>query len=205
MQLFGIPIYRKKIKISKKTIDKIKKEKYELFPREKNGYYTKSNVFILDQYKELKKQIEEEKNKFIYEDLKVQTDIDFKMINSWFIKHKPKNHSGIHQHVNSFISGILYLDVGPETGALTFYKDNMWRNVFPNTFDVKFTSYNEINSASWTFIPENGEVFLFPSFLQHAVSVNKTDKDRYSCAFNFYPQGLLMHEDLSQLCLNVDM
>ena len=204
IQLFGIPIYQGKIKIPKKTIDKIKKEKYELFSGY-DGYYTKSNVFILDQYKELKKQIENEKNKFIYEDLKVQTDIDFRMINSWFVKHKPTNYSAIHQHINSFISGIVYLEVGPERGNITFYKDSMWRNIFPDTFKVGVNSYNEINSSNWTFVPENGDIFLFPSFLQHGVSVNRTNKDRYSCAFNFYPQGLLMQEDLSQLCLKIDM
>ena len=32
-------------------------------------------------------------------------------------------------------------------------------------------------------------IIFFPSDIQHKIAENKTNKDRYSLAFNFYPVG----------------
>ena len=54
---------------------------------------------------------------------------------------------------------------------------------------IDFEEYNETNSTTWTYVPKNGDIYLFPSFLKHSVEKNLNKKNRYSLAFNFLPSG----------------
>jgi len=46
-----------------------------------------------------------------------------------------------------------------------------------------------INFMYINFLPEPKSIILFPSFLNHKVMPNETNKDRYSIAFNIIPKG----------------
>ena len=95
----------------------------------------------------------------------------------------------MHNHANSFISGIVYLTVTHPESTTVFMKS-------PGGHDFTFRNdharsvINEFNADKWVSpMPEPGDLMLFPSFLMHAVPPNP-GKRRISMAFNAIPSRL---------------
>ena len=53
--------------------------------------------------------------------------------------------------------------------------------------------YNDYNTDEVDFKVGTGELLLFPSSLQHRVTVKKTETPRISLAFNSFVKGELGH------------
>jgi uncharacterized protein (TIGR02466 family) len=89
-----------------------------------------------------------------------------------------------HFHFNSFISGVFYVQTSPGDN-ITFHspRKEMFR-ITPNAFT--FT-----NSDSCKFDAVTGEVFLFPSYLEHHVDPHQDDSLRVSLSFNTFLHGRL--------------
>jgi uncharacterized protein (TIGR02466 family) len=189
MNLFGIPIYINTIKLKTRDIKYLMDLEYNRIDQN-NGYVTKNTyVFNDDCLKNIKKEILNHLNNFLFNDLKINKNIIFKMLNSWCTKHNKGDFSQIHVHNNSLISGVLYLKVNKNSGNLIFHKNSYWRNIFPKSIDVIFDDYNEVTGDYWYITPSLGTIVFFPSFLEHSVTKNESDEDRYSCAFNFHVEG----------------
>lgn len=201
IDIFGIPIYESNIQIESKYIDFVKDLEFERMPID-NGYST-TNKKILDlpELANLKEKIFEHFGQYVYQMLYVKKDTDFKLLNSWATKHKQNDWAQQHDHVNSFVSGILYLDVNPDSGKLHFHKDHMWQNIFPRSVSVPFEGFTPANCHEWVYSPKIGDIFLFPSHLQHSVTKNLSSDTRYVCAFNFYPKGNFRAGDHSDLTI----
>ena len=94
-----------------------------------------------------------------------------------------------HAHPNSFLSGVLYLHSESERDEITFHRDKH-RYLRVNT-----ESNDELNADSWYFKVNTGDLFIFPSDLQHSVTQIKDDneknKTRISLAFNTFLSGEL--------------
>ncbi len=95
----------------------------------------------------------------------------------------------MHNHANSFISGVVYLTTTHEDARTVFMKapgghDYAFRN---DHAGVVTTTYNADKWISPS--PEPGDVVLFPSYLMHAVPMN-TGARRITLAFNAIPTHL---------------
>lgn len=203
LNLFGIPIYIGNLSLDDKEINILINSEYERL-KPNNGFKTK-NIFILNnkKIKKLNNEIKNHLNIYLYNQLKIKDNIKFKMLNSWCIKHIKDDWAQKHSHSNSFLSGIVYLKTNKNSGNLIFYKNVYWQNIFYKSVDIEFKEYTETNSDIWSITPKNGDIILFPSFLEHSVTYNKSKEDRYSCAFNFYPQGEFGNKNsLNNLNLN---
>lgn len=95
----------------------------------------------------------------------------------------------MHNHANSFISGILYLTECDPSAATVFY-----RNVSPATFVMqnenkhcKIGPYNTPIFRTPEVSP--GDMVLFPSYIMHEVPPNQ-GQERYTAAFNALPARL---------------
>ena len=108
--LFGIPLYQSMIQtIDQDSIDFVKNTEYKRYPAD-NGYGS-TNKFLLDspKLKNLKSLIMTHAHHFIHDVLDVSQEAKFEMTNSWSSKHIKGDESGPHNHANSMLSGILYL------------------------------------------------------------------------------------------------
>ncbi|MES1209631.1 MAG: TIGR02466 family protein [Pseudomonadota bacterium] len=95
----------------------------------------------------------------------------------------------MHNHANSFISGVVYLTPTHPGSQTVFMKspggiDFMFRN------DHKGNTPNEFSADKWISpAPDPGDVILFPSYIMHAVPPNQGAR-RITLAFNAIPTQL---------------
>jgi uncharacterized protein (TIGR02466 family) len=95
----------------------------------------------------------------------------------------------MHNHANSFISGIVYLTPTHPSSQTVFMKspggtDFMFKN------DHKATKPSEFSADKWISpAPQPGDLVLFPSYLMHAVPPNQGDR-RITLSFNAIPAQL---------------
>tara|TARA_B110000093_G_scaffold172550_1_gene203674 strand:- start:2 stop:607 length:606 start_codon:yes stop_codon:yes gene_type:complete len=93
----------------------------------------------------------------------------------------------MHQHPNSYVSGVLYLTEG---APLHFHNPLQTEDLFTFRPNVQWDADNIHTWQVMYLTPEPGSMFLFPSKLNHSVEHNETDY-RYSIAFNTLPIGEL--------------
>ena len=95
----------------------------------------------------------------------------------------------MHNHANSFISGVAYLTrTHPE--ARTVFMRPMGGTDFSFKNDHAGVETGPYNADKWISMPpEPGDVVLFPSYLLHAVPNNPGER-RISLAFNAIPTHL---------------
>ena len=190
MPLFSTPIYIKDyVPISESEIQHLKSHEYERMVSE-NGDYTKDK-YVLDnpELTDLKNNILDCVNEFVFGELKVGDPIEFYVTNSWAVKPQKGDWAHKHPHTNSILSGVFYFDVNDHSGELNFTKEANHHTVFPMHMDLGFKEYNILNSKTWSFVPKNNQLFIFPPWLLHGVSNNESDQERYSLAFNVYIKG----------------
>ena len=141
----------------------------------------------------LKDKLNDAIKKYAYIELRAQENIKFYITNSWVVRHKPGDWAQDHVHTNCILSGVYYFDVTGEgdCGEFTLTREVGKNGVFPHSCDIDVRDWNLFNSKIWTMIPQNGDVYMFPSSTIHNVSKNKTNNDRHSLAFNVHVKGKL--------------
>lgn len=95
----------------------------------------------------------------------------------------------MHNHANSFISGVAYLTLTHPDARTVFMKAPGGTEFsFKNDHDGVVTG--PYNADKWISMPpEPGDVVLFPSYLMHAVPTNPGER-RITLAFNAIPNAL---------------
>jgi hypothetical protein len=95
----------------------------------------------------------------------------------------------MHNHANSFISGVVYLThTHPESRTVFMRSPGGTDFAFRN--DHAGVTTNAYNADKWISPPPDpGDVVLFPSYLMHAVPMNPGER-RISLAFNAVPTHL---------------
>lgn len=98
-------------------------------------------------------------------------------------------HQAMHNHANSFISGVVYLTPTHPGSQTVFMRspggtDFMFRNDHQGMTPGEFSADKWISPA-----PSPGDMVLFPSYLMHAVPPNQGEQ-RITLAFNAIPARL---------------
>lgn len=115
--------------------------------------------------------------------------LDWAIKEIWINKMERDGAQKMHNHANSFISGIIYLSSTADSVSTVFH-----RHVGSTSFVMdnanercKISSYNSpIYSTPPT---EAGDLLLFPSYLMHEVPPNQ-GAQRYTAAFNALPERI---------------
>jgi len=95
----------------------------------------------------------------------------------------------MHNHANSFISGVVYLSrTHPEARTVFMKSPGGAEFTFKN--DHAAVTTGVYNADKWISpAPDPGDVVLFPSYLMHAVPMNPGER-RITLAFNAIPTHL---------------
>ena len=107
---------------------------------------------------------------------------------SWFTFTEKEQYHHIHNHPNSYLSGVLYFNVDPDSGKI-FFKNPKIRELL-----IEKSRYTQFNSEEWSITPEVGTLLLFPSYIEHYVKDYQGSNPRVSLAFNTFIKGQLGSE-----------
>jgi uncharacterized protein (TIGR02466 family) len=187
-------------------VDKFEINSILTLSKEKNNYilnsgsnmnYFHKNTYILDLSPLLKKIVLEKVNFFI-RDILGETDSSLKITQSWININPTGATHHQHSHINSIISGVLYLYVDEFTGNFLVHK-----NTNSVTVGNNIEKYNDFTYEYIYFTPTNMDLYIFPSYLKHSVEENKSSKERISLSFNtFYNCELDKFNYLTKLDLS---
>jgi uncharacterized protein (TIGR02466 family) len=98
-------------------------------------------------------------------------------MNSWInIAVKGVKHD-YHAHPGYTIAGVYYFRVSDAQGGICFNNPNLM------IYNAHFPE-GRCSPQSIELIPKDGDIVLFPAWLQHSTHENTTDEDRISVAFN---------------------
>jgi len=104
------------------------------------------------------------------------------LANYWVnINHK-NNFNLPHLHIDSFLSVVYYVKVPKKSGKIMFKNPILAHQyTIHNNMIDEFTHFN---SSEWGVQPEEGQLLIFPSWLEHYVQPNESNDYRVSIAFN---------------------
>ena len=107
----------------------------------------------------------------------------------WINRMETGGAQKMHNHANSFISGIVYLTETHPSSATVFYR-NSGVNTFQMSNENKRCKIGPYNSPIFR-VPDvsPGDVVLFPSYVLHEVPPNQ-GAPRLTAAFNALPERL---------------
>jgi len=98
-------------------------------------------------------------------------------------------HQSVHNHANSFISGVIYLTRSHPSANTVFIRALGGRDFIFNNTNTN-AELGPFNADKWIMpAAEPGDMVLFPSYLLHEVPPNQGDQ-RMSIAFNAIPDRL---------------
>ena len=200
--IFQTPIYRTTLTqdLSKNQLLFINKGK-----KEKNtdrygegGNAISSNMKILDEdiFKNIKQELNLIVADYFEKIISPSDDITPYITQSWLNYMKTNQNHHVHEHPNSYLSGVLYINCHETLDKIQFYKNKY------NAIQPSVKEYNHYNSNQWWFSVTTKDVIIFPSSLSHGVDPTKGSNTRISLSFNVFIKGTCgNHQEASELIL----
>jgi uncharacterized protein (TIGR02466 family) len=196
--IFPTPIYISKLnrELTNKELLFINKTKLDVYKNE--GNTTSNNNYILNQkeFKDLKKDLDLRVQDY-FQKVICPTDVITPYITqSWLNYTETNQYHHKHQHANSLVSGVFYINCDEQFDKIKFFKED-YKIIKPEIKD-----WNIWNSESWWFSVKTGDVILFPSSLTHMVETKEGTNTRISLAFNVFIKGTVgNNKNLTELIL----
>jgi uncharacterized protein (TIGR02466 family) len=183
--IFPTPIYISKLnrELTNKELLFIDKTKLDVYKN--SGNTTSNDNYILNQkvFKDLKKDLD-----FIIQDyfnkiISSSNNITPYITQSWLNYTETNQYHHKHQHTNSLVSGVLYINCDEKFDKIKFFNDTF------KTIKPEIREFNVWNSETWWFSVKTGDIILFPSSLSHMVETKEGTNTRISLAFNTFIKG----------------
>ena len=146
-----------------------------------------------EELKDIKKFCEDELERYLKEIEGADTDLaTLRITQSWLNNTKPQESHHPHAHLNSYLSGVLYVSCLPNDNIVF---GNRLQGMFNNMeFPIKKTTI--WNAKNFKQNITEGDLIIFPSWVQHGVSPNETkNRERISLSFDTFPIGEMGNDD----------
>jgi len=157
----------------------------ETRPNQGNTTSTDNNLFDRPEMAELAKFCQASMNEYLAQIYAPKHEVSLRFTQSWANYTKPGEYHHKHEHPNSFVSGVLYINADSTKDKIYFYRNGYQQIKLPTE------NFNMYNSESWWFEVGTCDLYLFPSGTTHMVQTTETDKTRISIAFNTFPKGYI--------------
>ncbi len=196
--IFQTPIYMSKInrELTNKELSFINKTKSDIYKNE--GNTTSNDNYILNHktFKDLKTDLDL-RVKDYFEKVMSSTDaITPYITQSWLNYTETNQYHHKHQHSNSLVSGVFYINCDDKFDKIKFFNDKY------STIKPEVKDWNIWNSETWWFSVKTGDIILFPSSLTHMVETKEGTNTRISLAFNVFIKGTMgNNKNLTELIL----
>jgi len=114
---------------------------------------------------------------------------DVHMQNMWINISNSGAYNHVHAHSRSIVSGCFYVKTPENCGSIVFTNPNkhLMRAYLEywHLMDEGKLDNSPLSHFDWQIDPEENNIVMFPSWLEHHVDDNKSDEDRISISFNF--------------------
>jgi len=126
-------------------------------------------------------------SRMVINKLNIKSD-SYYFLGMWANTHRRCATHHSHQHPNSFLSGVVYVDVPEKSGGL-YFEDPRDAKALIN-YDYGDQPFSMFQSRAWEFEPKVGKLIVFPSWLRHGTHPSDLadDEHRMSISFNIYPR-----------------
>ena len=194
--IFPTPIYQAKLdrKFTKQELRFVEKMKTKIVANFDN--FTSVDNYVLHDplFATLKKEMDLFMEDYFSKILLAPKTVIPYITQSWLNYTEPKESHHKHNHANSYISGVLYINANKAHDKITFSHNRY------DQIKLSNTKWNFFNSETWFFPVESGDVIMFPSRLTHEVKPTEGKDIRISLSFNVFVKGNLgITSDLTQL------
>jgi uncharacterized protein (TIGR02466 family) len=183
--IFPTPIYISKLDrdITVKELLFIDNTKLDTYKNE--GNTTSNDNYILNNkvFKTLKEELDLRVQDYFDKVILPSNNITPYITQSWLNYTETNQYHHKHQHPNSLVSGVFYINCNEEHDKIKFFNDKY------STIKPEVKDYNIWNSETWWFSVKTGDIILFPSSLTHMVENKEGDNTRISLAFNIFIKG----------------
>jgi len=183
--IFPTPVYCSQLnrEFTKKELQAVEKFKNDVYKNE--GNFTSNNTYVLNEpiFKKLKNDLMIFVNDYFLKIIETNNEITPYITQSWLNYTKESEFHHTHEHPNSYLSGVLYINSDEKTDKIKFYKTG-YEQIKPI-----IKNFNYFNSTSWSFSVKTNDIILFPSHLSHCVEFKKGKNTRISLAFNVFIKG----------------
>ena len=190
--IFPVPIYTTRMDraFTKKELQFVKEQKKHIY--KSTGNFTTHDTYILDkkEFKNIKKFLEKCCKDYLEKIICSKNNISLYITQSWLNYTEESQYHHKHEHPNSVVSGVLYLDTDVKNDKIVFSHPIRYQQI-----QVDVDRFNAWNSDSWYVPVKTGELFMFPSSLSHQVIVKKGNNTRISLAFNTFYKGTMGSKD----------
>jgi uncharacterized protein (TIGR02466 family) len=97
----------------------------------------------------------------------------------WSIINGPGSYNNEHIHPNSIFSGVIYVDVPPNSGDIEFIDPRTLNQMVTYPFASELLTNNPLRIT-----PVRGTMLIFPAWLLHRVTENRSTDERIIFSFN---------------------
>ena len=196
--IFPTPIYISKLNreltpLELKFVEKSKKDSHN-----NEGNITSNNNYILNEkpFTNIKKELDLKVQDYFNKIICPANNITPYITQSWLNYTETNQYHHKHQHPNSLVSGVFYINCDDKFDKIKFFNDR-YQTIKPEVKD-----WNIWNSETWWFSVKTGDVILFPSSLTHMVENKEGTNTRISLAFNVFIKGTVgINKQLTELVL----
>jgi uncharacterized protein (TIGR02466 family) len=185
LEVFPEPIYKGSAVFSESELHYFGTARAKGDYRNTYGNSTSNDSFVLDrpELAELKAVVEVHLDNYL-RDIVGASGVKLEITQSWFNFNDYSTSHHTHTHVNSIVSGVIYIT--PDPAPLVVFRKHDYFPIRP-----MITNMTEYNNPMKVIDVKQGDILLFPSQLPHGVQANKTNKTRTSLAFNTFYKGSL--------------
>lgn len=99
--------------------------------------------------------------------------------NSWFIINKKGDFNKPHKHPPYVFSGVYYIKCDDNSGDLVFNTQAEMNN-----YATHYKEFNKYNSKDFYVKPQIGQLLIWPAWVEHYVTPNKSNSERIIYSFN---------------------
>jgi uncharacterized protein (TIGR02466 family) len=184
IDIFNISIYKKNLNLNNKKLLRyiltLKKQSKGRNKSNPTGWQSFDLNLTQPIFSKLNKEITEYFLQYINQ---ILLKNNFKISNMWANVNGYKDYNLMHYHPNAVVSGVYYLKVPENSGNIFFV--NPASQLIETSWDECIERYTTQNSPFVKVNPIEGQLILFPSWLQHGVEPNLNKKqNRVSLSFN---------------------
>lgn len=196
--IFPTPIYISKLdrELTNNELSFIDNTKLDVYKNA--GNTTSNNNYILNHksFKQLKEDLDLRIKDYFEKIISPKDEITPYITQSWLNYTETNQYHHKHQHPNSLVSGVFYINCDDKFDKIKFFKED-YKTIKPEIKD-----WNIWNSESWWFSVKTGDIILFPSSLTHMVETKEGTNTRISLAFNVFIKGTFgNNKNLTELML----